>query len=230
MHDVMRVRRRLDEIFDASGPIDWDDPHTARKVADDVFDQVAATPDLLVGLVEEIGLAGGAAEAGESYPRMDKLVLWHSADRAVRLRLHVFFPGYADRTHNHRWSFVSRIVSGGYIHSLYGSETDIMREIEGGREPRVVYAGRVQATSEYFLHHSMVHSLRADDVAVSLVLRGPSVKDEYFTLEDGDGSVDLSERLLWSAGAARESSDERASKEMSEDGLARVVSVLKQLV
>jgi hypothetical protein len=230
MHDVMRVRGRLDEIFDASGPIDWDDPHAAGKVADDVFDQVAATPDLLVGLVEEIGLAGGTAEAGESYPRMDKLVLWHSADRAVRLRLHVFFPGYADRTHNHRWSFVSRIVSGGYVHSLYGSEADVMREIEGGRVPRVVYAGRVQASSEYFLHHSMVHSLRADEVAVSLVLRGPSVKDEYFTLADGDGSAGLSERLLWSAGAARESSDERASKEMSEDGVARVVDVLKQLV
>jgi hypothetical protein len=229
MQDVMQVRGRIDEIFAASGPIDWDDPHAARKVAADIFDQVASRPEVLVALVEEVGRTGAAAEAGESYPRMDKLVLWQSADRAVRLRLHVFFPGYADRTHNHRWSFVSRIVSGGYVHSLYGSESDVMREIEGGRVPPVVYAGRVQASSEYFLHHSMVHSLRAEEVAVSLVLRGPSVKDEYFTLEDGDGSAGLSERLLWSAGAARESSDERASKEMSEEGVARVVGVLKQL-
>lgn len=229
MHDVIQVRHTLDDIFESRPSVDWDDSREAGSLAGAIFDHVTSEPGLLVSLVEGVAAGDGSGDAAESFPRLDKLVLWQSADRAVRLRLHVFFPGYADRTHNHRWSFVSRMLSGGYVHSLYGSESDVMRDVAEGRQPRVVYSGRFQRDSEYFLHHSMVHSLRTDDVAVSLILRGPSVKDEYFTLEGADGSVELPERLLWSTGAARESSDERASKAMSEEGLARVLGVLKQL-
>jgi hypothetical protein len=186
---------------------------------------VTVRPGLLVSLVEALSPGG----AGESFPSMDKLVLWQSPDEEVRLRLHVFLPGYADRTHNHRWSFVSRILSGGYVHSLYGSEADVLRDAAAGREPRIVYAGRVQRGSTYFLHHSLVHSLRTDEIAVSLLLRGPSAKDDYFTLAGGADATATSAEMQWSTGAARESSDERATKAMSDDGLARVLGVLEQL-
>ena len=216
--DVVQVREAVDELFEARSPVDWDDAAGPLELAEAIFDKVAASPETLVSLVEALPLQDGNAE---SFPALDKLVLWQSPDAEVRLRLHVFFPGYADRTHNHRWSFVSRILSGGYVHSLYGAEQDVLREVGGGREPRVVYAGHVQAGSTYFLHHSLVHSLRTDEVAVSLILRGPSTKTDYFTVTPAE--------TLWSTGAARESSEERAAKAMTTEGRERVLRVLEEL-
>ena len=217
--DVVVVRDAIDKVFEAHAPVDWDDAHGPLELAEAIFDEVTAGPDTLASLVESLPLEDGTAE---SFPALDKLVLWQSDDGDVRLRLHVFFPGYADRTHNHRWSFVSRILSGGYVHSLYGPEASVLRDVDGGCEPRVVYAGHVQAGSTYYLHHSLVHSLRTDDVAVSLILRGPSTKDDYFTV--------TAAKTLWSTGAERESREERAAKTMTSEGRERVLSVLAQLV
>ena len=216
--DVVHVRDAIDELFETRAPVDWDDAGGPLELAEAIFDEVAGSPETLVSLVEAHPLDDGNAE---SFPALDKLVLWQSPDAEVRLRLHVFFPGYADRTHNHRWSFVSRILSGGYVHSLYGAEQDVLREAADGHEPRVVYAGHVQAGSTYFLHHSLVHSLRTDEVAVSLILRGPSTKTDYFTV--------TTEEMLWSTGAARESTAERAAKAMTSEGRERVLRVLEEL-
>jgi predicted metal-dependent enzyme (double-stranded beta helix superfamily) len=228
MHDVIDPFDTLSEIFETSGPIDWDDPRAAREIAGAIFDEVTSRDRMLLSLVESISL--GAGGAGESFPCLDKLVLWQSADREVRLRLHVFFPGYVDRPHNHRWSFVSRLLSGEYGHSIYGFEGGVLEDASGGREPRAVYNARLPSGAEYYLHHSIVHSLRTDAVTVSLVLRGPSTKDAYFTVEGSDDPVDASERVRWSSGAARESAADRESKAMSEEGLARVVRVLREVV
>ncbi|MCP5506774.1 MAG: hypothetical protein H7A37_00515 [Chlamydiales bacterium] len=63
------------------------------------------------------------------YERVDKLVLWNSADKAMQIRLHVYanqlcsgkVHNLADisEAHNHRWSFSTRILSGGYFHTIY---------------------------------------------------------------------------------------------------------------
>lgn len=63
------------------------------------------------------------------YERVDKLVLWNSDDKAMQIRLHVYAnqpcsgktSNLADisEAHNHRWNFSTRILSGGYFHTLY---------------------------------------------------------------------------------------------------------------
>jgi hypothetical protein len=53
---------------------------------------------------------------------MRKLVLHDDADLGVRLRLHLYRGGFFDRPHNHRWSFASRILHGGYRHRLFGRD------------------------------------------------------------------------------------------------------------
>jgi len=56
-----------------------------------------------------------------TYNFMYKLVLYNAAELAVRLRLHVYQAGFFDRPHNHRWSFASHILRGGYVHRIFGS-------------------------------------------------------------------------------------------------------------
>jgi predicted metal-dependent enzyme (double-stranded beta helix superfamily) len=228
MRPVVDPVATLGELFEAHGPVDWDDPRAARELAGALFDEVTSRERMLLELVQSISLA--ADGTGESFPALDKLVLWQSPDREVRLRLHVFYPGYSDRPHNHRWSFVSRLLGGEYVHSIYGFEGGVLEDASGGREPRAVYNARLPTGADYYLHHSIVHSLHTDAVTVSLLLRGPSTKDAYFTVEGSGEAADRSERVRWSTGAARESEAERDSKAMSEEGLARVARVLREVV
>jgi hypothetical protein len=208
--------------------IDWSDARGARRAAGALFDRVlggARPGGTLPSAVRELAADAAGRAACESYPRMDKVVLWRSADGALRLRLHVFHPGYRDRPHNHRWSFACRVLAGAYEHAIYGSEAEVLAAAERGAAPaRIAFAQAQGAGDEYLLDHALVHSLRTDRPTVSLVLRGPAAKDDYFTLEDGGT------RVVWSSGAARESAEELSRKAMSEDGFARVAAALEGLL
>lgn len=214
---------RVGELVVGAGGVRWADGRASLDAAGAVFDAVVAEPGLLRTLVEDVAARG--ATGCESYPCMDKLVLWQSDDAATRLRLHVFSPGYADRPHNHRWSFASRILRGRYVHSVYGSEDDVLAAARSGSPVRPALVHEERAGSQYLLDHSLVHSLHTDEVTVSLLLRGPAVKAEYFTLE-GPLAEDASPELVVSTGATLETAEVRASKAMSPERLDHVVAVL----
>lgn len=188
--------------------------------------RIADTPGLVRELAE---VALRSTDAGESYPYMDKLVLWRSADGSVRLRLHLFRPGYTDRPHNHRWSFASRILAGGYIHTLYGTADQVLADTRAGAPLRQLWVGTQPQSSSYFLDDQAVHSLRAEHATVSLVLRGPSVKERYFTLLPAAGSATGEMRLTWSGGAANESADELLAKRLTIVGAKRIRAALEAL-
>jgi hypothetical protein len=217
------ARVRVGSLLDGTGAVPWDDARAALEVVGGALGEIAAGPGLLAALVT--GISGEDREGSESYPRMDKLVLWQSEDRRTRLRLHLFTPGYTDRPHNHRWCFASRILHGRYVQSIYGSERDVLDAVRAGSAVRPLLTQEEAAGSRYFLEHSLVHSLHTDVSTVSLVLRGPAVKDAYFTLEGGTGQPDL----VLSTGTTRETPDERESKVMTAARLAEVTATLRSL-
>ncbi len=119
------------------------------------------------------------------YERVDKLVLYNSHDMRFQIRLHVYsspsgqshHSGLIDieQAHNHRWNFSTRILSGGYHHTIYNSQlSPIMVRYEG-------------VGSCYALHHSQYHSIKEDPNTVSLIVRGPLEKESFqvATLEEG---------------------------------------------
>lgn len=225
MATVLQARARVGRIVDGAGPVPWDDAGAALDAAGRVLDEVAGEPGLLPALVAEVST--DERGACESYPLMDKLVLWRSDDGATRLRLHVFSPGYGDRPHNHRWSFVSSILRGRYAHSVYGSEDDVLRTVRSAAPVRPVLVHDERVGSRYFLDHALVHSLRTDVLTVSLLLRGPAVKPEYFTIDRAAAVGSEPPPLVLSTGDELEGVDVRASKAMSPARLAAVVAVLR---
>jgi hypothetical protein len=229
MQRVTRASDTVDEIMQANGPIDWTDPKQAIDVIAHVFDDVVSSPGLLRSLVIDLRATGGALGACESFPCLDKLVLWQSHDHAVRLRLHLFSPGYLDRPHNHRWSFASRLLTGGYLHTVYGSESDVLDQVSRGAEPRPLYVQPEHTGTQYFLDHQAVHSLRTDETSVSLMLRGPAAKSEYFTVEPGPGPNGVAGNIVWSTGIALETSSTRRAKSMTETDLSHTVDTLDRL-
>lgn len=223
MRKVTEAGQALTAAVAGAGTIDWQEPRLALQASAQVIERIMAQDGLIAAAAREVLAGSDGASACESFDHLDKLVLWQSPDRSLRLRLHLFFPGYLDRPHNHRWSFVSRVLRGRYLHALYGEETQVLSRAQRGRPPVIRHAYQVGAGSEYFLDHTLVHSLSTAELTASLVLRGPAVKDRYFTLDPEAGQV------RWSLGAEREPAQARAAKSMTAAGFARVSRALAEL-
>lgn len=142
----------------------------------------------------------------EEYDIFAKVVL-HDNASGVRVRLHVFRPGYFDEPHNHRWSFASVILRGQYRHHLFGNV-----DLDEHADPaslRAVMVRRELPGSSYALHHSMVHTVVAEPYTVSLVIRGPAVKDRFLVVDRGTG------QSWWDYGGSQDSAQDAERKRMT---------------
>lgn len=218
---MTKTAEETTQLVSAAGRFRWDAAREAGPACEHVLARIGGRPDLLLGLATEVLADPGA---GESYPQMDKLVLWRSQDGDLRLRLHVFSRGYRDRPHNHRWSFASTILAGSYRHTIYGSSADV---IERG-DLRPLWTAEHRAGESYFLDSDAVHSLHVDQLAVSLVLRGPATKDRYFTMVPA-GPAGGEYELRWDYGAAKESAEKLTAKTLSQQGAERIIAALEAL-
>ncbi|MBV9448669.1 MAG: hypothetical protein JO345_22505 [Streptosporangiaceae bacterium] len=155
----------------------------------------------------------------EHYDILDKVVLYDDPS-GVRVRLHVFLPGYFDRPHNHRWSYASTILRGQYRHYLFGDAN-----LDGSIDPASLKALMIrveQPGSTYALHHTMVHAVVAEPHTVSLVIRGPAVKDRFLVMDRKTG------QSWWQYGASRESTSDAEQKQMSPGRLTELTRRLQE--
>jgi hypothetical protein len=118
-------------------------------------------------------------ELSTHYEGVDKLVLWSSEDMQIRLHVYTDLKDHnlADISapHNHRWNFLTTILSGGYLHTLYRMDehlVPIMVRHEG-------------VGSSYALHHSQYHSIVEEPNTVSLIVRGPIEKESFQVIVGG---------------------------------------------
>lgn len=129
------------------------------------------------------------------YERVDKLVLWNSDDKTMQIRLHVYanhpcnmkVHNLADisEAHNHRWSFATRILSGGYLHTIYRMDL-----LDTGKCSLVPIMVRYEGIgSSYALHHSQYHSIIEEPNTVSLIVRGPAEKESFQMITEREGET-----------------------------------------
>ncbi len=185
---------------------DWDDidavEATTRKVLEALVDDRSVIRRILTDLPGRPELLALC----EHYDILDKIVLWDDPT-GFRVRLHVFLPGYFDRPHNHRWSYASTILRGEYRHYMFGNVELDETVRPGDLDPVMIRQEQVGYT--YALHHSMVHAVVAEPYTVSLVIRGPAVKDRFLVMDRKTGDS------WWQYGAKLESAEEAAKKRMS---------------
>lgn len=135
------------------------------------------------------------------YERVDKLVLWNSDDKAMQIRLHIYANqpssgkarNLADisEAHNHRWSFSTRILSGGYFHTIYRMDV-----LETGKHHLVPIMIRHEGVGScYALHHSQYHSITEESNTVSLIVRGPIEKASFQVINENKGEVQPKDSL-----------------------------------
>jgi len=208
----------VEAIIEPLRSLDWDDidavEHASRKALNAILEDPRAIRKTLLALPERPGLL----RLCEHYDILDKIVL-HNDESGLRLRLHIFLPGYFDRPHNHRWSYASRILRGEYRHYLFG-DAELDTEVDPA-SLRVLQVRQEHLGNAYALHHAMVHAVVAEPLTVSLVLRGPAVKDRFLVMDRKTG------QSWWQYGAAQESTDSAAAKHMSLERLAELTSWLR---
>ena len=135
------------------------------------------------------------------YERVDKLVLWNSDDKTMQIRLHVYASqscntkvhNLADisEAHNHRWNFSTRILSGGYPHTIY--RMDLLDTGKHHLAPIMVRHEGVGSC--YALHHSQYHSIIEEPNTVSLIVRGPIEKESFQVITEKGGEIQPKDSL-----------------------------------
>lgn len=207
------------DLFAPLSGLDWDDLEAVNVASTEVLDHLSADRALLGTLTTAVIDTPHLAGLCEHYDILDKIVL-HDDPAGWRLRLHVFLDGYFDRPHNHRWTYTSRILTGCYTHTLYGTDHDFTDEIDvselTGRMSRIERHG-----DTYTLHHSMIHSVTAHGAAVTLIVRGPAVKDRFVVTDRITG------KAWWQYGAATETPEQAAAKHMTGSQLRDRIATLR---
>ena len=209
----------MESIIDPLRSLDWEDidvvEHATRKALTTITEDPGTIRAALLSLPDRPELM----KLCEHYDILDKIVL-HSDESGIRLRLHVFLPGYFDRPHNHRWSYASMILRGEYRHYLFGNAS-LDETIDPGSltalQVRQEHVGTV-----YALHHTMVHAVVAEPFTVSLVLRGPAIKDRFLVMDRKTGES------WWQYGAHQESVASAAEKQMNLERLSSLTVSLRE--
>jgi hypothetical protein len=117
------------DVFTPLSTLDWNDLPAVNSAATALLGQLAANRTILADLTAQMVENPHLAALCEHYDILDKLVL-HDDPSGWRLRLHVFLDGYFDRPHNHRWTYTSRILTGSYTHTLYGTDHEFTDEVD----------------------------------------------------------------------------------------------------
>lgn len=172
----------LDEI-DA---LPWHDPAALFRAASPFLDDYANPQQLARQL--EACLANEALRAEiEIKAHQYKIVLFRSRATRRNLTLHVYGPEHRTRRawiHNHRWSFVSRVLRGALEHELFQPTFDGDRLVSAGPLMQLV---REPAGTTYLFGTGIFHRVYADPWTATLLLRdAPSLQDASYFLETGE--------------------------------------------
>jgi hypothetical protein len=209
----------METIIEPLRSLDWEDTDAVEaatvKALAMLTSQRRMLRDILLDLPERPDLLGLC----EHYDILDKIVL-HDDPSGVRVRLHIFFPGYFDRPHNHRWSYASTILRGQYRHYLFG-DADLDETVDPASLKALMVRDE-QPGSTYALHHTMVHAVVAEPYTVSLVIRGPAVKDRFLVMDRKTG------QSWWQYGASQEPAYDAEQKRMSVERLAELTNSLRE--
>ncbi|MDT0436432.1 MULTISPECIES: hypothetical protein [Streptomyces] len=176
----------LDEL--AAYHVDWSDLDKAHQNNSAFLAALASDKDALRRLVDGVRTDPLLWDMCEHNRLFDKLVLHDAPDRNFRIRLHVWSDMEVAAPHDHRWSFTTRLLTGGYDHMLYQVVEDTSQEgAAPAFEPR--FRTTERAGDSYTIHHEVVHATTTQARTVSLLVRGPAEKSVSRRMDPHTGKL-----------------------------------------
>ncbi len=207
----------LKNSFDA---LDWEKPECIYEQAQSILRTIAEDKSLLADLVLNVLEDSKLMPYCERYDFFDKIVLFKDPANRFRLRLSIFSPIESNRPHFHRWSYGCLLLKGSYVHSIFGKEQMLEEKVDC-KNLTPLHLHKVTADSYYFLHHSLVHAVKAEEGTVSLLLQGPPMKERFSVVDRKIG------KQWWEYCTEKETFEERKRKQMARSRLETLVGKLK---
>ena len=209
----------IETIIEPLRSLDWEETDAVGAATVKALAMLTSQQRMLRDILLDLPERPDLLDLCEHYDILDKIVL-HDDPSGVRVRLHVFLPGYFDRPHNHRWSYASAILRGQYRHYLFG-DADLDESVDLASLKALMVRDE-RPGSTYALHHTMVHAVVAEPYTVSLVIRGPAVKDRFLVMDRKTG------QSWWQYGASQEPAYDAEQKRMSVERLAELTNSLRE--
>ncbi|MEU9015078.1 hypothetical protein AB0D12_36185 [Streptomyces sp. NPDC048479] len=184
--------------LDAWPPMNVPDVRSTHREGSALLQGLDADRGLLTRLVHEIEHDPARLAGSRVTLLLDRLAHYQAPKRGFEVRLNMN-PRRVNQEvpHNHSYNFVTRILTGGYVH-VVRRRTDCGEGEFGQADllPSIVAIERPGAS--YTLGHPMVHQALMLPGTVTLFVRGPRLKSRSHALADLMPSVDT-----WPAPAAR---------------------------
>ena len=221
---------RLIEKLDGLPPIPWHDFVEASKITRDLILELVEDKETLRVLTARIETTPALLEQCERHELLERLDIYDARPRNFQIRFNFTTAVQSIRPHDHRYSFSTYILRGGYRHlwfdpgqEIYDSERDIAARDFLDKQHTDEDAGVVVAKmkplfstydtvgAQYSIHHSTVHATITSPESCSIIIKGPGEKDRSLIADR------QAEKVWWRFGRTMEPEDRINRKRMSID-------------
>lgn len=166
--------RKLNKLIDL---LNWNDDDIILDSCRIILEQYAKK-ELLSHVLAYLPEKEDMFSLCEHKKTIDKITLYKSVYTETSIRLHLFSPAFAaypEFVHEHRWSFCSYILQGGYIKQIFAQPiaTDQIK-------PDKIFEAFLGKGDVYYFSHKGFHIVKPLPGTVSMLIRGPSCKEQAY--------------------------------------------------
>jgi len=210
----------LEEYFREVHALNWENPDEVHRVTTPLLVGLARNKPLLLAMIDRVPGEPKLFDRCESDGFLHKVVLYENPTRTISVKLHTVLPVEHDRPHDHRSTFTSLILRGGYLHTIYNAPPVYAEDDDDGKPQlpdnffdllQPLTSRQEVPGSVYTIHHNAFHSTIADAEHMSLVIRGPAAKKRLLYIDEERNEV------RWFYSSALESAEEIEAKRLSLD-------------
>lgn len=175
--------------------VNWEDIDNISEILFPVLDKLKLDDTIITDTLDFIENPENNFRLLDESEYFKRILLFEPISKNYSCRLLSMKPLDNDIAHNHRASFGTLIIEGGYKHYIYQQADNVLTK---------QFESYVSKNSIYFLHHSAIHSTISTSNHVSFQIRGKSLKevrDIYFidnlqTKQLNGGSDNLTNNLI----------------------------------
>jgi hypothetical protein len=213
-------------IIDTLERVEWNDISQVERAVIPVLRELVSDRNRLVAAMELVFEDADMFQRCESTEFFDRVILYESPTNRFSIRLLSMRPLDRDIPHNHRASFATFVLAGGYQHTIYNSPSGLVdaqlisdEQLLAGLEK--VYERWEQPGSLYALHPAAIHSTRPIDGHLSLNIRGPSVLGRRLVLDPAKISP------VWVDGGSDQRGPRMADHKMAADVMKSLIDMAR---
>lgn len=190
--------------------LNWEDMKLVASITSDLLHDLGTDPLRLASAVEYVMQEEKLLCRCETNEHFHRIILHDDPRNRYRIILLSMHPNDRDIIHNHRATFSTLVLTGGYSHGIYSS-TGLNEARSGMMLPMQVMQRNEEPGSIYSLHYQTLHSTRPTPNHMSIIIRGPSALEKRIIIDP------VNESPVWLDGGSDNPNTELSDKRMSHE-------------